>query len=591
MAETSERVNPDGSGDSGRTQPPVPELRRLKLETLLRELVDRAEEVIDTESRVHRLLAAVVSVTSDLSLPDVLRRIVESSLDLVGAQYGALGVVGTGHLLDEFIYVGISDELREQIGDLPVGRGILGLLIDDARPLRLHDLADHPHSSGFPANHPPMRTFLGVPVRVRGEVFGNLYLTEKLGGGDFTAEDEDIAIALAAAAGIAIENARLFDETHHRELWLQASTLITSRLLQGAGATEALALIVDQARSVAGAEHCALALPGDEGDLVCRVVSGPGADSLPGTAADPDSLMGEVWRTGVAQVREDISDGFGWLAGPDGALGSPPELKQLGPFALVPLAAGPNVLGVLVVANAVGGRSFDQNAVRMVTTFAGHAALALEFVRAQEDRQRLAVFEDRDRIARDLHDLVIQRLFAVGLGLQGLSRHLTRPEATAKVTGFVHDLDETIHEIRRTIFSLQEAPESAAGLREQLMQIAAQASPGLGYEARVSLEGPLDTAVPDAVRPDITATLREALSNVARHANATSVAVVVRMDPRTNQLDLSVADDGSGMPEATAAGRGLGNMTERAKRWGGTLTVESAQRHGTTLKWCIPLTD
>jgi signal transduction histidine kinase len=565
----------------------LPELRRLKLETLLQELVDRAHEVMDAENRVHRLLSAVVSVASDLSLPDVLRRIVQSALDLVGAEYGALGVIGPDRRLVEFIHVGISDEQREQIGDLPTGKGILGLLIDDARPLRLHELSDHAQSSGFPANHPPMRTFLGVPVRVRGEVFGNLYLTEKIGGGDFTEEDEDVVIALAAAAGIAIENARLFEQTHRRELWLQASTQITARLLQGVKTDEALRLIVDQARSVAGSELSALALPQEEsGEPVFRVAAGLGATMLTGLSVGETSLVCEVLATGEARVHDDASSVI-----QQDMEEAPAELKQIGPVALVPLAAGDTVLGVLLVANRVGALGFTDADVRMVATFAGQAALALEFVRAQEDRQRLAVFEDRDRIARDLHDLVIQRLFAVGLGLQGMSRLVVKPEAGKRVAGFVDDLDETIREIRRTIFSLQEPPERASGLRSQVAQVAAEVAGALGFEPRLSFEGPIDTAIPDSIRPDVIATVREALSNVTRHANAMTVEVTLRVDTEYDRLLLAVRDDGTGLAPGRPSGRGLGNMAERARRWGGTFDVASEPGEGTTLRWEVPLSD
>ena len=561
----------------------VPELRRLKLHTLLQELVDRAHEVMDAENRVHQLLSAVVTVASDLSLPDVLRRIVQSALVLVGAEYGALGVIGADRRLVEFIHVGISDELREQIGDLPTGDGILGLLIDDARPLRMHELKAHPQSSGFPPNHPPMNTFLGVPVRVRGEVFGNLYLTEKIGGGDFTEEDEDVVIALAAAAGIAIENARLFEQTHRRELWLNASTTITSQLLQGAGIGETLRLVVQQARVVATSDLATLALPEEaSGWPVFRVADGLGADQLTALRVRASSPIQEVLAGAGAVVLDDATT---VIEAPD----QPTELDQIGPVALVPLAAGTKVLGVLMIANRTGGAEFTDADVRMVTAFAGHAALALEFARAQEDRQRLAVFEDRDRIARDLHDLVIQRLFAVGLGLQGLSKAAAQPELGSRVTGFVDDLDETIRDIRRTIFSLQEPPERASGLRGQVAQVTAEMAAVLGFEPRVSVEGPLDTAVPDPIRPDVTTTLREALSNVARHANATLVDVTLRVDTEHDRLLLTVHDDGTGLRPNRPTGNGLANMAERAGRWGGTSTIAPDPRGGATLRWEIPL--
>jgi signal transduction histidine kinase len=418
-------------------------------------------------------------------------------------------------------------------------------------------------------------------------VFGNLYLTEKLGGGDFTEEDEDIAIALAAAAGIAIENARLFEQTRRRELWLQASTEITTRLQEGVGPAEALPLVVAQVRAAAGADMCALLLPVEGADgLVVEVAGGLGAQTLADVGVGRGTLVAEVFRTGDPRVLDEAAGAFLDAQHADDL---PGVMTQLGPLVLVPLAAGTKILGVLAVANKAGGRIFTDADLRTMTTFAGHAALAIEFARAQEDRQRLAVFEDRDRIARDLHDLVIQRLFAVGLGLQGMTRHIARPEGAAKVAGFVHDLDETIVEIRRTIFSLQEAPGRTDGLRQQVMQVVAESAQSLGFEPRVSLEGPLDTAVPDKIRPDVTATLREALSNVARHAGATTVDITLRMDTAADQLGLTVRDDGRGMPPGDGDGRGLVNMAGRAHRWGGTFGAEPAPGGGTTLTWCVPL--
>jgi signal transduction histidine kinase len=563
---------------------PLPQLKRLRLETLLRELVDRAEEVLDAELRLDRLLGAVVSVASDLSLPDVLRRIVESSCELASAKYGALGVIGPDRKLVEFVNVGIPPELRERIGDLPTGKGILGLLIDDARPLRLHDLGEHAQSSGFPPDHPPMKTFLGVPVRVRGEVFGNLYLTEKRDGGDFTEDDEDIVMALAAAAGIAIENARLFEETRRRELWLRASTELTSRLLQGVDATQALGVVVEQGRTAAGAAIAALAVAGVAGGAATfEVAEGDGATELAGLAVPPGSLVGQVFDAGQPRLADNVAQLS--LAGEGPTL---PGLGGIGPAVLVPLVAGSRVLGVLVLANRVGGPVFTDADLRMITTYAGHAALAVEFARVQEEQQRLAVFEDRDRIARDLHDLVIQRLFAVGLGLQGLTRLIDRPEVEQRISAFVDDLDDTIREIRRSIFSLQAPSERAGGLRAEILAVVSRYAESLGFEPRLRYDGPVDSAVPDELRPDVVATLREALSNVARHARATSVDVALQVDPAGRRLVLEVSDDGVGLPDSPGSGNGLPNMAQRAVRWDGSFETAARAGGGTTLRWCVP---
>ncbi|HEY8454439.1 MAG TPA: GAF domain-containing protein [Actinopolymorphaceae bacterium] len=563
----------------------LPDLSRLRLETLLRELVDRADQLVENERRVHRLLDAVVSVASNLALPEVLQRIVRCSCELVGARYGAVGVIGPDRTLVEFITYGVSEGQRKHIGQLPTGKGILGLLINEPRPLRLRDISQHPASSGFPANHPPMRSFLGVPVLVRGEAFGNLYLTEKQGGGDFTDEDEEVVVALAAAAGIAIENARLYDVSRRRESWLQASTEITTQLLSGASPSETLDLIAERARAVAGAELAMLALVDEPGgDLVLEAVAGPDAERLRNervqTAGTP---IGDVMRTSRPYVFDCDVTAFGWNDNAETA-----QLKG-GSMLLVPLASGPHMLGVLIVTRPDVQAAFDPSDMHMVTTFAGHVALALEFARAQEDRGRLAVFEDRDRIARDLHDHVIQRLFAVGLGLQGISRQVTRVDLADRVNGYVRDLDTTIQEIRRTIFSLQERTGDRRSLRSQVLEIAQDAATSLGFEPRVALEGPLDSAVPDEMRPEVLATLREALTNVVRHAHASQADVLIRADVLHRAFQLRLTDNGIGVPANPPRRSGLTNMNERATRLGGFFRIEPRPQGGTVLIWQVPL--
>lgn len=584
MTDTDEE--PAGGGSEGS----VPSLQRLRLDTLLRELVTRAEDLLDTQSRLHRLLDAVVSMASDLSLPDTLRRIVELSAEIAGAQYAALGVIGPDRLLVEFITVGVDTETRVAIGDLPHGKGILGLLINDPKPLRLHDLSRHPESYGFPPNHPPMTSFLGVPIRVRGTVFGNLYLTEKRGGGDFSEEDEDVVVALAAAAAIAIENARLFEATHRREQWLAASADVTDRLLQGADFAETIGLIVAKAAEIAQVDVSFLLLRDDDhaaDDLRLTIRAGFGDGTAPFLGA----------RYGVSSARTALLTGDGSPYRFDGGGGRPfvpldpnpvPD-RFLGPGALVPLAASGRVLGVIWVVRDEGRPPLDDADVRMLQAFAGQAALAVEFSRATADRQRLAVLEDRDRIARDLHDLIIQRLFAVGLGLQGVGAMVGRPEVADKLHAFVDDLDDTIRDVRKTIFSLQEPVDRPSGLRGEVLRIVTGSATALGFEPRLRLDGPLDAAVPDTVRPDLLAVLGEALTNVARHAQARSAEVEVGVDTTAGRITLVVTDDGIGPGPHHTPGHGTVNMATRAHRHGGECTLEPHNHHGTRLRWSVPL--
>ncbi|GDY28699.1 histidine kinase [Gandjariella thermophila] len=567
-----------------------PDLRRLRLDTLLRELVDRADEVIDHESRVHRLLDAVVNVTSNLSLPDVLYRFVQSACELVGARYGVLGVLGQDQKPAEFIDAGVDQRLRARIGELISEGGVLAELAANPKPLRLHDVRPLFEACVIPPDDPLMRSFLGIPVRVRGEVFGTLYLTEKVGGGDFSEEDQEVVIALTAAGGIAIENARLYEQTHQRELWLQASNEITGALLSGQSTSSVLELIAHRARVVAGAAVAAIALTGDGAeDLALEVVDGPSAKALEGRTVPVTGAMGEVLRSSRPVVLEGPTEPATWLG--DVSMERLADVKDLTSVLLVPLAAGEHVLGVLLVAKEQGRPPFTDADGQMVQTFAAQAALTLEFARAQEDRQRLAVFQDRDRIARDLHDLVIQRLFATGLGLAGMARLVVRPEVAERLQGFVNDLDQTIRDIRRSIFSLQEVPEDLGqvSLRGQLLRTAQEAAGPLGFEPRLSFDGPLDTTVPETVRADLLATLREALSNAARHAHARTVRVEVSVDSHGEQLNLRVRDDGRGVDPDAARGSGLVNMTERAARWGGSCTLRSVAGSGAELCWSVPL--
>lgn len=373
-----------------------------------------ADEV--TLEEMRRLLDAVVDVGSGLDLPQILRRVVESATELAGARFGALGVLDpTGTRLEDFITVGIDEARRARIGSLPEGHGILGLIIDGDRPVRLDDLEQHPDRFGFPPGHPPMRSFLGVPIRIRERTFGDLYLTEKQGGGSFTDADEELIVGLAAAAGVAIENARL----HER----------------------------------------------------------------------------------------------------------------------------------------IG---------------------------------RLALAEDRARIGRDLHDTVIQRLFATGLALQGalVLGETDRAELTGRVTAAIDDLDLTVKHIRSVIFGLEASRRGSDSVRDRVLALCQESAGPLGYTPRVAFEGAVDSLVPEAVEPELLATLREALANAARHAAAKNVDVLVRAGTET--IELTVRDDGVGGAAAREGGRGLRNLSTRASRLGGSCTITSSPDEGTELRWTVP---
>ena len=562
--------------------PEASELADTGFDDLLREVLTRVHGVLDEQARWQLLLDAVVTMAAGLTLDGLLARIVTIAADLAGASYAALGVLGDGpdKRLRLFVTHGISEEVIEEIGDLPTGHGLLGLIIDRPEPLRLHDIAQHPESYGFPPNHPPMSSFLGVPVRIRDTVFGNLYLTEKVGGGDFTEQDENIVVALAAAAGVAIENARLHEEAAERQRWLGATAELSGLVSGSTPGDEALHIIADRARRVSAADLVWVASGADAESLCLRAVAGATAD-LPEMSAQPleHSLASEVVRTGFPVRVDDISTDPR-AADVAAALGWP----QVGPALAVPLKSAEGVEGALVLAwtpeRAAAANALD---VALPLSFAEQAALALQVAAGREDQQRLVLFEDRDRIGRDLHDLVIQRLFAIGLGLESVSRLTDRPEVAQRLSTAVDDLDATIRDIRRSIFALG-SMDDAADVQAEVTRIVERAATTLKFRPTLRFVGPVRTRIPPAVVPDVLAVLGEALSNAARHAEATAVEVELSA---TDDIRLLVRDNGRGVPEG-ALESGLSNMRQRADRLGGRCLVESAPGQGTSVEWSVP---
>ncbi|MQA93959.1 MAG: GAF domain-containing protein [Streptosporangiales bacterium] len=552
----------------------------MRLDDLLTELRARLETVLATRDRVHALLEAVVTVGSELDLESVLRKIVRTATTLVDARYGALGVIGDGGRLIQFVPVGVSEEEITRIEHWPHGEGLLGLLIKEPSPLRFDDISEHPESYGFPEGHPSMHSFLGVPIRIRGDVFGNLYLTEKTGGQGFDEDDEIIVTALAAAAGVAIENARLYAETRRRETWLEASSEVTTRLMLGDQAGEVLALVVTRARQMGDASVAALALPSQDGaNLVIEVADGENAEELRGASVPVGaSMLGLVFRTGESRLIADRERGT-----PTG-LGA----LEAGPRMAVPLGTAETRRGVLVLGKKEGRAPFTGGTARMLYAFAGQAAVAIEVAEARADADRLIVLEDRDRIAKDLHDVVIQRLFATAMTLMSTLRLIDRPEAAARVRSAVDELDGTIREIRSTIFALQTPQAGTVSLRARLMDVVETAAVTLGFHPGVALNGPIDAAVPDEVGDQLVVVLGEALSNAARHAQAHRVDVSIKVE--TDLVELRVADDGTGIKPGGRRS-GLRNMEERAVALGGTFEAGAGESRGTVVIWRVPFDD
>ena len=559
---------------------------RLRLDELLDELQARIDEVRGTRDRLNGLLEAVMSVGRELDLPQVLRGIVEAAVVLVDAEYGALGVIGEDQKLSEFLPIGIDDDLRERIGDLPSGHGILGELIRNPEPLRLAELSEHPASYGFPAHHPPMHSFLGVPIRVRDEVFGNLYLTEKRGGIDFDAEDEAVVTTLAVAAGIAIENARLYEEGRLRQRWLAASSALTSALLSGTEESEVLDGMLEQAVDIAGADMGVFYLVGTGGELRGSLARGEGADAHRGVVL-PSS---EGTLAAAALAEEEGLVTVADVASDERVTVQPERWKGFGPAVAVTVGTKERLSGVLILARCSGRTPFVGAEIAALPGFAGQAALALELADRRRDAEQVVLLEDRDRIARDLHDLAIQRLFATGMTLQSARRFVEHPEAVDRLTRAIDDLDATIKIIRSTIFGLREhdTPGIAPKLRSRIVSAVDAAASTLGFAPALRMEGLLDTDVPAEVADDVVAVIGEALTNVARHARAGRVEVAVLAEEGV--LTVTVSDNGVGISKERT-GRGLRNLTERAQRLGGSLSVLSrtTSGSGTLLEWRIPL--
>lgn len=568
-------------------RPEEPRLRlpQLRLDELLEELQARIDAARGTRDRVHSLLEAVLSVGRELELEQALRSIVEAAAVLVDAEYAALGVIGPdGRTLSAFHTVGVCEEEIAAIGPYPEGHGILGELIRHPEPLRLPKISEHPASYGFPPGHPPMNSFLGVPIRVREQVFGNLYLTEKRGGADFDAEDESVLSTLAVAAGVAIDNARLYEESRLRERWLLANAEIGHRLMSGSERAEALELIAERAREITGSALAAVAMPmADTGSLSVEIAVGAEAEAHRGLVLPPrDSLMGLAFSAAAPVTSDDVNH--------DTRISSePPRFGGLGPAVAVPIGTGEGgVRGVVLVAREAGRPVFLAKETEMLQGFAAQAAIAMELAERRRDAQQIAVLEDRDRIARDLHDLAIQRLFATGMTLQSAGRFIEHPEAAERVLRAVDDLDETIKIIRSTIFGLRTraGAGSDGGLRARVVRTVGEAAPVLGLAPSVRMEGLVDTDVPPEIADHVMAVLSEALTNIARHARADRAQVVLTTDGR--EVCLTVSDNGVGIaPDGRRSG--LRNMAERAAELGGSLELARPDGGGTTLSWRVPL--
>ncbi|MEI6252892.1 MAG: GAF domain-containing sensor histidine kinase [Mycobacteriaceae bacterium] len=565
------------------TTPPLRDtLSQLRLRELLVEVQDRVDQIVKGRDRLDGLVQAMLVVTSGLDLDQTLETIVRTATKLVGARYGALGVRGDQEIV-EFVVAGIDEETRRRIGPPPSGRGVLGLLLQDPKPIRLDDIRMHPDSVGFPANHPPMHTFLGVPVRIHDEIYGNLYLTEKAGGEPFREDDEVLVEALAAAAGIAIANARLYEQSRARQAWIEATRDIATELLRGTEPGRVFRLIADQALRLNDAHAVLVAVPLDDEAPGTSDVDELVVVETAGSAADPrsaasitlvDNVIGATFtnrtpqRLTAAQAAAALGPAFG---------------SEAGPALLLPLQTTDTVAGVLVVLRDRDAREFSEEQLTMMAAFADQATLAWQLANTQHRMRELDVVSDRERIARDLHDHVIQRLFAAGLSLQGAIPRARSAEVQQRLTDTVDELQAVIQEIRTTIFDLHGGSSGTTRLRQRISDAVSSFS-GQGLRAGVHFVGPLSVVDP-TLADHAEAVVREAVSNAVRHAQAHTLTVTVRVE---DELTCEIVDNGCGMPPNVTAS-GLNNLRSRAEEVGGTLQVTDAPGGGTVVRWSAPL--
>lgn len=531
----------------------------LSLDALVDLIVERSETPADSRTQLAKLIAASRAINSELDLQSALHNVVQVACDLVSATFGAIGVISPDGQLESFIHVGMTPELVEHLGAPPTGHGILGAVITDKEPIRLDNLADDPRSAGFPDGHPPMGDFLGVPVRIGDTIYGNLYLTGSKAG-VFGDTDQQVIVTLAGMAGTVIANSRLYEEARKRSRWLLASEEINHQLLSVEDPGNNRELIASTILDLAEASFVAF-VP-REGDTERH----PGSMS-----SHADNAGNDPWRFGPFAENPDYF----------------PDITEQTTLRLAWEESTSSGTVDLVIARSASSHPFTTPEREMIERFSRSVALARELAHARLDRERMALIDERDRIARDLHDHVIQNLFAVGLGLQSLIGK-TSGAIAARLTSSVESIDVTISQIRQTIFQLGSAPNADSfSHKASLNKLTRTTLEGKGIDSSLDFRGPIDTLVDTELGDEASAVLREALTNVVRHSQATRVDISVAVTVTT--LRIVVSDNGHGIGN-TSRRSGISNLEQRAVHRGGSFSITDRQPTGTTLDWVVPLT-
>ncbi len=550
-----------------------------RVDALLAEAQERFARISESRRQLAGLMESMLDISSGLDLQETLRSVVRSAMGLVGARYGAVGVRADDGRLSAFVHEGIDAESGRRIGPLPTGSGLLGEFMHRPEVMVLRHIADHPASTGFPPHHPPMTTFLGAPIVIHGQVFGTIYLTEKHDGAAFTADDEAVIRALAAAAATAVDNARLYQQLQTRVRWIEATRDVVTGLLAEDDTTTVFQRLADALQELTGAALTFIALPDDTDPEVLSVIVAAGETSgevVGSTIPIDGSTSGRAVRERATLRVEHLQY-------------SPMELSsEFGPALVAPLRSGDDVTGVLVSLRRTGMPGFDQDMSDLVTSFADHAALGLSLAESRVRERQFHVLADRDRIARDLHDHVIQRIFAAGLSLRAIAQTADDLTVGDRLTQTIDDLQDVIQDIRGTIFDLHADPDAAPGLLTRTRSAVAELAAGAGVVVVVRSSGPL-SAIDPTTAEHVLAVVREGVSNVVRHSGAERAVVTIAV---ADQVTVTVSDNGAGGCEAHAPSRdrhGLRNMRARAADVGGTLAVVPSDEGGTRIIWTAPL--
>lgn len=534
----------------------------------------------------ERLLHVLVKIGTDLDLDSTMHQAVSAAMELTGARFAALAVRNPDGAITSFVQEGIDPGTVRRIGRLPEGKGVLGVALDQTSVLRLDDLTAHPDAVGFPPHHPPMRAFLGVPITIRGNAFGDLYLADDRPTRSFTESDEITAKAVALRAAVAIDNARLFARVRESANWINTSREVTTALLSERDPIlRPLEMIAQKVLRLTDAEQAIVLvptdtnIPADEVDtLVVSAAVGLRADEVIGQWVPVEgSTTGAVFESGTALITEAFQH----------PITSFTDLGQRSAI-VMPLRTDGTVLGVIVVTRGKDQVPFGADCLELVRDFAGGAAVALTLATGREHAKELAVLSERERIAQDLHDQIIQRLFAIGLDLQGTVARARSPEITERLHRTIDDLQATIDDIRTTIFQLHSRPgQQAETLRQRIHDAVADLTQNRDITTTIRMSGPM-TAVDPELAEHAGAVIAEAVSNAVRHSGGTRLTLEVTVG---DLLSIDVVDDGCGIPDDNQRRSGLANLHRRAEQAGGTCEITSPSGGGTRVRWTAPLSE